>query len=90
MSIEQLRNLIKTALQLESSSATAIDSSRNTRLLGETDVISRLRQQITKLARSPDPAQPRGASARDQADVARRDHAHAPPPPSLIEQSGSN
>jgi two-component system response regulator PilR (NtrC family) len=78
VSIEQLRNLIKTALQLESSSATAIDSSRNTRLLGETDVISRLRQQITKLARSQAPVYISGESGSGKEVVARMIHANGP------------
>ncbi len=78
VSVEQLRNLIKSALQLESSSATAIDSSRNTRLLGETEVICRLREQIAKLARSQAPVYISGESGSGKEVVARLIHANGP------------
>lgn len=78
VSIEQLRNLVKTALQLESSSASAIDSSRNTRLLGETEIICRLREQITKLARSQAPVYISGESGSGKEVVARMIHANGP------------
>ncbi len=78
ISVEQLRNLIKSALQLESSSAAVIDSSRNTRLLGETDVICRLREQIAKLARSQAPVYISGESGSGKEVVARLIHASGP------------
>ena len=78
LAVNQLRNLIKSALRLESSEASPVDSSRNTRLLGESDQIRRLREQIRKLARSQAPVYISGESGSGKEVVARLIHANGP------------
>ncbi|WP_022959497.1 sigma-54-dependent transcriptional regulator [Spongiibacter tropicus] len=78
LAVDQLRNLIKSALRLENSQASPVDSSRNTRLLGESEQIRRLREQINKLARSQAPVYISGESGSGKEVVARLIHANGP------------
>lgn len=76
VSVEQLRNLVKSALRIDSESR--IDSSHNSRLLGETAGIIKLREQIKKLARSQAPVYISGESGSGKEVVARLIHANGP------------
>ena len=76
VSVEQLRNLVKSALRLDSESR--IDSSQHSRLLGETPGIIKLREQIKKLARSQAPVYISGESGSGKEVVARLIHANGP------------
>ena len=78
LAVDQLRNLIKSALRLENSQASPVDSSRNTRLLGESEQIRRLREQINKLARSQAPVYISGESGSGKEVVARLIHTNGP------------
>lgn len=78
LAVEQLRNLIKSALRLDNNQASPVDSSRNTRLLGESEQIRRLREQINKLARSQAPVYISGESGSGKEVVARLIHANGP------------
>lgn len=75
VSVEQLRNLVKSALRLETRQ-NALESSRNPRLLGETPAIKLLREQISKLARSQAPVYISGESGSGKEVVARLIHAN--------------
>ncbi len=78
VAIDQLRNLVTSALRLESPDDKRIDSSKNTRLLGETDTVRQLREQIHKLARSQAPVYISGESGSGKEVVARLIHANGP------------
>ncbi len=77
VSVEQLRNLVKSALRLESRQS-HLDGSKNPRLLGETPAIAQLREQINKLARSQAPVYISGESGSGKEVVARLIHANGP------------
>lgn len=77
LSVEQLRNVIKSALRLDSGQG-RVDSSQNTRLLGESNTIKQLRGQIQKLARSQAPVYISGESGSGKEVVARLIHANGP------------
>ena len=77
VSVEQLRNLVKSALKLGRRD-TQFDGSSNTRLLGETASIVTLREQIIKLARSQAPVYISGESGSGKEVVARLVHANDP------------
>lgn len=77
VSIEQLRNLVKSALRLDDPTP-PIESSKNPRLLGETATIKTLREQINKLARSQAPVYISGESGSGKEVVARLIHANGP------------
>lgn len=73
--LEQLRQLIHTALNLTSSIEKAIQPSN---IIGETDKIKRLRQQIQKLSRSQAPIYISGESGSGKELVARAIHYQGP------------
>lgn len=77
VSVEQLRNLVKSALKLGRRD-TQFDGSSNTRLLGETACIVTLREQIIKLSRSQAPIYISGESGSGKEVVARLIHANGP------------
>ncbi|WP_327785488.1 sigma-54 dependent transcriptional regulator [Zhongshania aliphaticivorans] len=77
VSVEQLRNLVKSALKLGRRD-TQFDGSSNTRLLGETASIVTLREQIIKLSRSQAPVYISGESGSGKEVVARLIHANGP------------
>lgn len=77
VSVEQLRNLVKSALKLGQRD-TQFDGSSNTRLLGETASIVTLREQIIKLSRSQAPVYISGESGSGKEVVARLIHANGP------------
>ncbi|GAB3381785.1 sigma-54 dependent transcriptional regulator [Spongiibacter taiwanensis] len=77
VSVEQLRNLVKSALRLESRRS-AVDAGNQMRLLGETQAIKTLRDQIGKLARSQAPVYISGESGSGKEVVARLIHANGP------------
>jgi len=77
VSVEQLRSLVKTALKLDRRE-TQVDGSSNTRLLGETQSIVNLREQILKLSRSQAPVYISGESGSGKEVVARLIHANGP------------
>ncbi|MBB5188028.1 two-component system response regulator PilR (NtrC family) [Zhongshania antarctica] len=77
VSVEQLRSLVKTALKLDRRE-TQVDGSSNTRLLGETQSIINLREQILKLSRSQAPVYISGESGSGKEVVARLIHANGP------------
>jgi len=77
VSVEQLRSLVKTALKLDRRES-QVDGSSNTRLLGETQSIINLREQILKLSRSQAPVYISGESGSGKEVVARLIHANGP------------
>ncbi|CAA0114910.1 sigma-54-dependent transcriptional regulator [Zhongshania aliphaticivorans] len=77
VSVEQLRNLVKSALKLGRRD-TQFDGSSHTRLLGETASIVTLREQIIKLSRSQAPVYISGESGSGKEVVARLIHANGP------------
>jgi len=77
VSVEQLRGLVKTALKLDRREP-QFDGSSNTRLLGETQSIINLREQILKLSRSQAPVYISGESGSGKEVVARLIHANGP------------
>lgn len=77
VSIEQLRNLVKSALRLDNRPP-PVEGSKNPRLLGETPAIKTLREQINKLARSQAPVYISGESGSGKEVVARLIHANGP------------
>ncbi|GAA4103575.1 sigma-54 dependent transcriptional regulator [Zhongshania borealis] len=77
VSVEQLRSLVKTALKLDRRE-NQFDGSSNTRLLGETQSIVNLREQILKLSRSQAPVYISGESGSGKEVVARLIHANGP------------
>ncbi|MBD2859490.1 sigma-54-dependent Fis family transcriptional regulator [Spongiibacter sp. KMU-158] len=77
LSVEQLRNVVRSALRLDTAPG-RVDSSQNTRLLGESSSIKNLRAQIQKLARSQAPVYISGESGSGKEVVARLIHANGP------------
>jgi two-component system response regulator PilR (NtrC family) len=75
--LDRLRNLVKTALQLEVDTA-RIDDAVDHDLLGSAPAISLLRRQITKLARSQAPVHIHGESGAGKEVVARLIHNNGP------------
>jgi two-component system response regulator PilR (NtrC family) len=75
--LEQLRNMVNTALNLQKATATP-EPTETTRLLGNSDVMQKLRKQITKLARSQAPIYIHGESGSGKELVARSIHLQGP------------
>ena len=75
--LEQLRNMVNTALNLQKTAATS-EPTDTTRLLGNSDVMQKLRKQITKLARSQAPIYIHGESGSGKELVARSIHSQGP------------
>jgi two-component system response regulator PilR (NtrC family) len=77
VNLEQLRELVKTAISLQKSAAPA--ANENTELLiGDSEVMLRLRNQITKLARSQAPIYIHGESGSGKELAARSIHQQGP------------
>ena len=75
--LEQLRNLVDTAMHLRSADETAVVSD-NTTLVGSSPAMLRLRGQIGKLARSQAPIYVSGESGSGKEVVARLIHEQGP------------
>lgn len=80
--LERLRTLVSSALRLSDYSETegepSSDDAKSAQLIGNTTVISTLRQQIHKLARSQAPVHIHGESGSGKEVVARLIHQHGP------------
>lgn len=74
VNLEQLRGLVETALQLQKSQ----DAPASEFLVGDSDVMQRLRKQIAKLARSQAPIYIHGESGSGKELVARSIHMQGP------------
>ena len=75
VNLERLRSLVQLALRLNHSPAPAGDSESGRLLLGEADNMQRLRQQISKVARSDAPIYISGESGSGKELAARSIHA---------------
>src|SRR5690606_32699525 len=71
--LERLRQLVNSALKLGAGEPTS-----PVKLLGETDAVKQLRQQIAKVARSQAPVYISGESGSGKEVVARLIHANGP------------
>lgn len=74
VALEKLRSLVNAALELEPEAGDVADDG----LIGSTEVMQRLRQQIQKLARSQAPVHIRGESGSGKELVARSIHGRGP------------
>ena len=75
--LEGLRNIVTTALQLDGDSSQTVRAVDN-QLIGSAPAITKLRQQITKLARSQAPIHIHGESGSGKEVVARLIHNNGP------------
>lgn len=76
VALEKLRSLVTAALELDH--IEPVVSPAEDDLVGSTDAMQRLRQQIEKLARSQAPVHIRGESGSGKEVVARSIHGHGP------------
>ncbi|MEL7045555.1 MAG: sigma-54 dependent transcriptional regulator [Pseudomonadota bacterium] len=74
VALEKLRSLVAAALELEA----PVEEAHEDELIGETPAMQKLRQQITKLARSQAPVHIHGESGSGKELVARSIHGRGP------------
>ncbi|MEM6775299.1 MAG: sigma-54 dependent transcriptional regulator [Pseudomonadota bacterium] len=74
VALEKLRSLVAAALELEA----PVEDAHDDELIGETPAMQKLRQQITKLARSQAPVHIHGESGSGKELVARSIHGRGP------------